>query len=533
MSRPLSGRLRAWALALSLFIPVVATGVLAYEAIGLDRSHRAIADGVLRDYSAFAADQFARLAAERLTVMARTVLEPVACGTSTSARLAAAHGRLSIARKPTSCDCAPPVAVDAFFEIDPITRRLAFTAGILSPTVQEALARLALDRAVGIVLLSDANRASPLVIGYRSDGAPGANRHIVGFVAPAAVLRHVFDGIVRHERLLPGTLTDTAQNRSLVSIDVRDASHTSIYRLGEQDLSHLAQRPIGSPGANMQVLLGVNAGAAHRLIIGGVPQSRLPMLLSLLALSIGLLSLGAWQVQREHRLARMRVDFVRSASHELRTPLAQIRLFTETLQLGRVRSWTEVVRSLAFVDQQTRRLSGLVENLLTFAHGQRRRAREDDVDLAVFLPELARGFQPIVEALGQKLELVLDESSVVRADREWLTQVLLNLLDNATKYGPAGQTIVIRSVREGEFGRILVDDEGPGVPVNDRQRIFETFVRLSRAHEERTGGTGIGLAVAKELMTTMHGRIWVDALPTGARFVVELPAAHIDTARVA
>ena len=137
-----------------------------------------------------------------------------------------------------------------------------------------------------------------------------------------------------------------------------------------------------------------------------MPRSRLPLLLSLLAVAVGLLAVGTWQVQRERRIAQMQVDFVRSASHELRTPLAQIRLFTETLQLGRVRSWSEVLSSMAFVDQQSRRLSRLVENLLTFAHGgQQRRARLEPIELGAFLAETVRGFQPIVDAVGQDLRL--------------------------------------------------------------------------------------------------------------------------------
>jgi signal transduction histidine kinase len=220
----------------------------------------------------------------------------------------------------------------------------------------------------------------------------------------------------------------------------------------------------------------------------------------------------------------MRVDFVRSASHELRTPLAQLRLFTETLQLGRVRSWSEVQRSLEFVDQQTRRLSRLVENLLTFAHGsERRRAHLEEMDLAEFLTSLFDGFQPIARTLGQNVRLSATDSCTVHADRDWLTQVVLNVLDNATKYGPAGQLVEIRS---DAGGRVTIDDQGPGVPFADRRRIFDPFVRLAREHEQRTGGTGIGLSVAADLLTAMNGRISVEDAPTGgARFVIELAMA--------
>ena len=104
MSRPQQRSLRAWALGFSLVVAVGSIGVLAYQAVGLDRSHRAVAEGVLRDYSAFAADQFSRLAAERITALSKTILAPVACGASPQVRRAAAVDRtaaaISIVRQP-------------------------------------------------------------------------------------------------------------------------------------------------------------------------------------------------------------------------------------------------------------------------------------------------------------------------------------------------------------------------------------------------------------------------------------------------
>ena len=117
------------------------------------------------------------------------------------------------------------------------------------------------------------------------------------------------------------------------------------------------------------------------------------------------------------------------------------------------------------------------------------------------------------------------DNCVALGDREWLTQIVLNLLDNATKYGPKGQTITVRAeCRDGQ-ARIVIDDQGPGIPPEDRKRIFAPFVRLSREHERSTGGTGIGLAVATELTTAMNGTIWADDAPTGARLIVALPIA--------
>jgi signal transduction histidine kinase len=514
------GSFRVWALGVALCIALGSIGVLVYEAVGLERSHRAVAERVLQDYSVFAADQFSRLASERLRAVTRSILAPVACGSSSQARLRAAVEHT--ARAAAEASCVNPTAIDGFFELDPVSREVLFTTGSIAASVREAASSIPSEGSFAFRLLSVNDL--PLVAGYWTDGIAGGEERVVGFVAPVAILRSVFDEIVKGEHLLPGSLWPPLLNREYLSIDVRDADGTSVYRSGPAVPTFAKDRPVGSAETNMQIRLAIGEAAAERLIIGGVPRSRLPVLLSLLAVSIGLIAIGTWQMHREQRLARLRVDFVRSASHELRTPLAQIRLFTDTLQLGRVRSWSEVVRSLDFVDQQTRRLAGLVENMLAFAQGrQRRRANLEPIELGAFLADTVQSFQPVASALGQELRIESCDRCVVRSDRNWLTQIVLNLLDNATKYGPAGQTITLRAESDADCVRIAVEDQGPGIPSNARKRIFAPFVRLSRENEQRTGGTGIGLAVSADLAAAMNGRIWADESAQGARFVVELP----------
>src|SRR6185503_21283979 len=111
-----------------------------------------------------------------------------------------------------------------------------------------------------------------------------------------------------------------------------------------------------------------------------------------------------------------------------------------------------------------------------------------------------------------------------------LRQVLLNLLDNAAKYGPAGQTITVGSEIAGEHARIWVEDEGPGIPNEDRHRVWEPYVRLNREAESATGGSGIGLSVVRELVTLHGGRTRAESAPGGgARVVIELPLTQPDS----
>ena len=124
----------------------------------------------------------------------------------------------------------------------------------------------------------------------------------------------------------------------------------------------------------------------------------------------------------------------------------------------------------------------------------------------------------------------VDERVLAKVDAAALRQVLLNLLDNAVKYGPAGQQVTIGLGIEGDSAKIYVQDEGPGIDEHDADRIWEPFHRLARA-ADATGGTGIGLAIVRQLTLLHGGRTWVERSPSrGARFIVELPGAWTSSA---
>jgi signal transduction histidine kinase len=124
----------------------------------------------------------------------------------------------------------------------------------------------------------------------------------------------------------------------------------------------------------------------------------------------------------------------------------------------------------------------------------------------------------------------LQANAVVSFDRDALRQILLNLLDNAVKYGPAGQTITVSSEIVGDRARISVEDQGPGIPHTDRLRVWEPYVRLNRDVESATGGSGIGLSVVRELVTLHGGRTRAEGAPSGgARVVIELPLTQPDS----
>jgi len=279
----------------------------------------------------------------------------------------------------------------------------------------------------------------------------------------------------------------------------------------------------------IRVQVALRPDVAPKLAIGGMPRSNVPMLLSLLALTAVLVVAALLQLHREYELSRLRADFVSGVSHELRTPLAQIRMFSETLLLGRVRSDDERVRSLEIVDQEARRLTHLVENLLHFSRSERQATRlsPETAPLAPLVREAVEAFAPLAAARGVTFRTELREGLVAPVDAEALRQMLVNLLDNAVKYGPPDQTITVGLDAADGKARIRVEDQGAGIPAADRERIWDRFWRLERDRGSAVAGTGIGLSVVRELVALHGGRAWAEEGRggNGARFVLELPLA--------
>jgi signal transduction histidine kinase len=243
--------------------------------------------------------------------------------------------------------------------------------------------------------------------------------------------------------------------------------------------------------------------------------------------AVSFLGLLLYQFRRQEELARLRDDFVSGVSHELRTPLAQIRLLAELLRLGKLPTEEQKDRSLGIIDEEARRLSFLVDSILSFTHSKPGGLSPVSTDVAVEIDEIVSGFEPLAQARGVRLATRLDSGIVADIDRGALRQVLLNLLDNAVRYGPPGQTVTITTSSAGDTWTLEVADEGPGIPADERERIFAPYYRMKRDAGGAVGGTGIGLAVVHRLVKEHGGRVHVVHANgnggTGARFVVALP----------
>jgi signal transduction histidine kinase len=365
---------------------------------------------------------------------------------------------------------------------------------------------------------------APRAVAGRFIRSGGTHVMFAGFVAEPAAFDGAFRRVLEGSPLLPATLAGSRND--MLGLHVRTRAGAPVFTSAEPSGPVSADGVLDDAIGGLAYRITLHPDAAGHLIIGGLPRSRLPLLLGLLTLTAGLLLVAVLQLRREHDLARMRADFVSSVTHELRTPLAQIRLFSETLLLGRVRSEAEGRRSLEIIQQESRRLAHLVDNVLYFSRTARGGASLCPVptSLGPVIGEVLEMFDPLAQAAGATLRLDVREDGPAMVDTGAFRQILLNLLDNAVKYGRPDQTIAVTLERRGRDIRLSVDDEGPGVPGEARERIWQPYWRLASAAASGVAGTGIGLAVVRDLAALHGGTASVEDAPGGgARFVVVLP----------
>lgn len=226
------------------------------------------------------------------------------------------------------------------------------------------------------------------------------------------------------------------------------------------------------------------------------------------------------------KLEAMRRDFVANVSHELKTPLTAIRGCAETLLDGAMEDKEHgpgFVRSIA---EQALRLDNLVDDLLklSYAESGRLQLEKTPVGLKPLAEEVARGLSAILTKKKVSLINLVPEGLMVNADRDKLSQVLINLLDNAAKYNREGGEIKISAVVEEDGVKVLIADTGPGIPPEHLSRIFERFYRADKARSRELGGTGLGLSIVKHLVELHGGAVGVESAEgRGSEFWFTIP----------
>ncbi|HXY29479.1 MAG TPA: HAMP domain-containing sensor histidine kinase [Gemmatimonadaceae bacterium] len=521
---------------------------LTWEAWSAARSHREAAQDALRDYALFAASSYADQAFNRFYLGSVAILAPVG-GASQVPTLDQVYDpgvMLTAARASHDCKCRWDAEPDFAFsyrlrDSALVLRGDRLPGALVRTRLIDSLARnfdsMTVETAVKWprpdqvwVVLDTAGGSAQLYLMTFKYGRNGVPTMLYGFATP---FRHFSDRVLPHlmsAQLLPKAVTRGAYNDSLLTVTVRDANGEVLYQSAQSvDTTYAARVPLwrfAPDGPSVQ--LGMRPEAAAKLLSGGVPRSRLPLLAALLFLASVLVAAALLLSRRAQELTQLRSDFTSSVSHELRTPLAQILLFAETLHLGRAGSSTEKENAIQVILREARRLAHMVDNVLLFSRTEHRPVRISPLPLplAPLVRDAAASFAPLARVHEATIVTTLEDVTAP-VDPGALRQMLLNLLDNAVKYGPPGQTLTVGLALHGSEAWIWVDDQGPGVLAADRERIWQAFIRLPRGNESVATGSGIGLSVVRQLVMLHGGRCWVGTAPGGgARFVIELPGAR-------
>jgi signal transduction histidine kinase len=228
------------------------------------------------------------------------------------------------------------------------------------------------------------------------------------------------------------------------------------------------------------------------------------------------------------RLDRMKDEFVLTASHELRSPLTSVQGFAELLMLEREQLTPKQADTVEIILENTRHLVRLLNDLLDLARSDAGRLTIKPVptDAATLIADAVRTMRGQTEAADQTLTEEVEEGlPPLAVDPNRIRQVLVNLLSNAHEYCPEKATILASARRVGEEVEISVKDNGPGIPHEQLEHIFERFTRGDAGLTQRVGGTGLGLAISKSLVELHGGTISVDSTPgSGSVFHFRLPA---------
>jgi len=232
-------------------------------------------------------------------------------------------------------------------------------------------------------------------------------------------------------------------------------------------------------------------------------------------------------VQREIHLSRLKSDFVANVSHELKTPLALIRLFAETLELGRVQSEEKARQYYRLINKESQRLTQLINNILDFSRIEagRKEYRFAPADVGRIVSEVVDAYRFQIEQNGFDLEVHVAEGlPEVDADKEALGQALLNLVNNAIKYSRDGRHVRLDVSRRGDEVRIAVTDRGIGIAKAEQKKIFDKFYRAEDSLVHETKGSGLGLPLVRHIMEAHGGSVEVESAPgKGSTFTLVLP----------
>jgi signal transduction histidine kinase len=242
-------------------------------------------------------------------------------------------------------------------------------------------------------------------------------------------------------------------------------------------------------------------------------------------------------ISREMALAKLKSDFVSNVSHELRTPLSLIRLYAETLEMGRLKSAEKYQEYYSIIRKESERLTALINNILDFSRIEAGRKEYDfrQTDMRELVRNTLESYRYQIEQSGFAFEEKISEDvPPISVDREAMARSLLNLVNNALKYSQDQKYIGVNLFRDNGSVKLEVVDHGIGIPQGEQQKIFDKFYRVGDPLVHNTKGSGLGLSLVRHIVRAHGGEVVVDSVPgRGSTFTINLPVLRTGAAKAA
>lgn len=492
-----------------------------------------------------AAEQIAIHANGRLLLLALEALAPASPWVAPGDRPARAivDALREGQRAGERCRCRELLPATAFFHFDVGTGTLvvdplaAVADSLPAPARLAGLAREEAQRTRSrqlstVRLIAHPALGSQTAITMVQHDASGNVKGVVGLVAETReTIRAIFGPPSVQHGPVDGSGGRPAGVVMLDSLSLQVASDEGAVlfgRLGDAHVYRASSRPRG-PLEGLTLTVALAPRQIPSALVAILPRGHLWQVGGLLLCTLIVTGIAVGSSRREALLASARSDFIAGVSHDLRMPLAQILIAGETLAMRRDRSEAERLSLARAIVREAQRLTALVENVLLFSRSGAIELQPvlEPIPAVDLLREVTEAVQLAAADAEQTIDTRADEGLMILGDRQLVRQALVNLLDNAMKYGSAGQRIRLEAVGPTPtLVHLRVEDHGVGVPRAERERVFDAYERLARDQDSERTGTGLGLAIVRQIARACRGRVWLEDAPGGGtRAVFELPAA--------
>jgi signal transduction histidine kinase len=357
-------------------------------------------------------------------------------------------------------------------------------------------------------------------------GSTAEHPALAGFIYDADYLKDSFFPAALNDVMPPPSQEDTAHPQTAIMVRTEKDKYPLATSASWDGGAPEVERPFESvfPG----LVLGIK-------LRGTTIASISDRFLRTSFLSLGALSLlmGAGMtlmyrnVARELALAKLKSDFVSNVSHELRTPLALIRLYAETLELGRIATAGKQHEYYEIIRKESERLTALINNILDFSRIESGKKEYSfrETDIAELVRSTLESYRFEIEQGGFQFEEKIENNvPSLLVDREAIARSLLNLVNNAVKYSSTEKYLGIHLYRQDSRVNLEVVDHGIGIPAKEHLKIFEKFYRVGDPLVHNTKGSGLGLSLVRHIIEAHGGGVGVESVPgKGSKFIITLP----------